>query len=128
MIINVVHMVKSFQQYYINLGLVNTCFDLKLELGYMPPCLQLGTCKSKIGSSPSRERLWTRVLQMAQLASALAHLKTKQLRFVVQKTQKMLAAPTRGYKKLRLKRRGGQNVSAQKRKSAHFELPCYWPF
>jgi len=44
------------------------------------------------------------------------------------KSEKMLAAPTRGYKKLRLKRRGGQNVSAQKRKSAHFELPCYWPF
>jgi len=60
---------------------------------------------------------------MAKLASALAHLKTKQLRFVVQKAQILLAAPTRGCKKLRLKRRGGQKVSAQKRKSARFELP-----
>jgi len=66
----------------------------------------------------------TRVLQMAKLASALAHSKTKKLRFVLQKAQKLLAAPTGGCKKLRLKRRGGQKVSAQKRKSARFELPC----
>ena len=59
---------------------------------------------------------------MAKLASALAHLKTKKLRFVVQKAQNLLAAPTRGGKKLRLKRRGDQKVSAQKRKSARFEL------
>ena len=59
---------------------------------------------------------------MAKLASALAHLK-KKLRFVVQKAQKMLAALTGGCKKLRLKRRGGQKVSAQKLKSARFELP-----
>ena len=52
---------------------------------------------------------------MAKLASALAHLKTKKLRIVVQKAQKLLAAPTGGCKKLRLKRRGDLKVSAQKR-------------
>jgi len=61
---------------------------------------------------------------MAKLASALAHLKTKKLRFVVQKAQKLLAGPTGSCKKLRIKRRGGQKASAQKRKSARFELPC----
>ena len=60
---------------------------------------------------------------MAKLASAVAHLKTKKLRFVLQKAQKLLAAPAGSLKKLRLKRRGGQKVSAEKRKSARFELP-----
>ena len=38
-----------------------------------------------------------RVLPLIKLASALAHLKNK-LRFVVQKAQKLLAAPTGGCK------------------------------
>ena len=83
-----------------------------------------GDLKLEDGSAhmyPQNHRV--RVLQMAKLASALAHLKTKKLRFVVQKAKKMLAAPTGGCKKLRLKRRGGHKVSAQKRKSARFELP-----
>ena len=50
-------------------------------------------------------------------------MKTKKLRFVVQKAQKLLGAPTRGCKRLRIKRRGGQKVSAEKLKSARFDLP-----
>jgi len=59
-----------------------------------------------------------------QIGQRFSALENKKMRFVVQKAQNLLAAPTRGCEKLRLKRRGGQKGSAQKRRSARFELPC----
>jgi len=52
---------------------------------------------------------------LTKLTSALAHLGTKKLRFVVQKAQKLLAAPTGGCENLRETRNGAQKGSAQKR-------------
>jgi len=50
-------------------------------------------------------------------------LKTKKLRVVVQKAQNLLAAPTGGCKRMRLKRRGGQKVSAKSAKARALNYP-----
>ena len=57
---------------------------------------------------------------MTKLASALADLKKKKLRFEVQKAQKLLAAPTRGCKNC-TKRAVGLKKAA--RKSVRLEVP-----